>query len=306
MSPATENPSARAEQTDWMCSALAERLREEGAPDLARTLEACNTEMPMRCGQCGHRKIGHTQCRRRWCPRCQRIISAQRVQRFRQGVALMQWPLSIMLSHQNEDHAHNSFRTLMPAFKRFRRTKIWKNNVKGGLVSYEVTNRFGTWHDHLHALVDCRWLALETPEWRKTNTAAANRKLLKQAHAELSSAWASCLDQEEAVTWVDRATGGRLMEHIKYTVKASDLLACTGRIAPLLRAMKGRRLVQPFGSLYGLSKQWKKDDDDQRQQCKCPSCQATSSFIPEFVVEATIRRSQEQPGAKRASPRRWH
>lgn len=189
----------------------------------------------------------------------------------------MQWPLSIMLSHQNEDKSQDVFKTLMPAFKRFRKQRLWKQNVHGGVVSYEVTNRFGTWHDHLHALVDCRWLAIDTPEPSKNFSRATNRARLRAAKEELTAAWSSCLGQELAVTWVDRASHGRLVEHIKYVIKADDLLACAGQIAPLLRALKGRRLVQPFGNCYNLTSRWKLDEHTESKP-ECQHCHGTTGF----------------------------
>jgi predicted Zn-ribbon and HTH transcriptional regulator len=271
MSQPEQSATTAREVAEWQRATLSQRLADEGARDLARQLDECGREMILTCTRCGGHRQGHTQCHKRWCPVCQRAISARRVQRFRSAAEQMRWPLSIMLSHENEDEAANVFSTLMPAFKRFRRTKLWSKNVKGGVVSYEVTNRLGSWHDHLHVLCDCRWLALKT------------------AKHELTSAWAECLGQETAVTWVDRASAGRLMEHIKYTVKGSDLLNIEQPVAPLLRALKGRRLVQPFGNLYGMSAQWKREDNEVSAPCKCPECQAEGSMLPDFVIEKPKR-----------------
>lgn len=288
MSQPSEDIVTQREVAEWMRGKLIERLRREGAEDVAGPLARCGEVIRMTCTCCFATKECHTQCRRRWCPVCQRAISAARLHRFASAASRMQRPLSIMLSHTNEADPANAFRTLMPAFKRFRRTKLWKNNVKGGVISYEVTNRFGTWHDHLHALVDCRWLAISTPEPRKSDTRSVWRKKLKAAKHELSEAWAQCVGQDEAVTWVDRADQGRLMEHIKYCVKGSDLLKCESRIAPLLRALKGRRLVQPFGNLYGLAKQWKLEDDQHTAPLPCERCAAVGSMLPDFLVGQEI------------------
>lgn len=294
MSQPTENPQALSEQLAWQRTQLINRLIDEGRADMARALQQCGQDITLLCRCCGAKRTGHTQCKRRWCPVCQRSISARRMARFKDAAASMRWPLSIMLSHTNEDSAEDVFRTLMPAFKRFRRTELWKKNVKGGIVSYEVTNRFGTWHDHLHVLCDCRWLALQTPEPRKTDTKSQLRRKLKDAKHELSTAWAGCLGQETAVTWVDRADMGRLIEHIKYTVKADDLRKCTQPIGPLLKALHGRRLVQPFGSLYGLSKKWAEEDDARKAAVECDGCGARASMIPEMVVEQRRRQKERR------------
>lgn len=281
-----ENPSASRETDDWCRQRLVERLQDEGADDLAKKLGACGTELALICTGCGARRMGRQQCRARWCPSCQRSIAAARLARFAGAARRMRWPLSIMLSHQNELEAENAFRTLMPAFKRFRRTKLWKTCVKGGVVSYEVTNRFGSWHDHLHALIDCEWFALEAPRWRKNMTRSQQRKCLRAAKEEVTEAWQKCVAQETAITWVDRANAGRLVEHIKYTVKGSDLLAAEGHIAPLIRALKGRRLVQPFGNCYDLGAEWKLADEADKRPCTCEHCGASDTIMPAAVFDA--------------------
>lgn len=288
-----ENPNAHEEAVAYQREALADKLEGEGAHDLAKQLRGCGEEFPLRCGNCGARKLAKVQCKKRWCPSCQRMISARRMVRFSGAAARMRWPLSIMLSHANEKEASAVFATLMPAFKRFRKTAIWKNNVLGGVVSYEVTNRFGSWNDHLHALVDCRWLAVTSQEPKRGDTHSEYRAKLRAAKHEFTEAWSKCLGDEHAVNWVDRATGGRLMEHIKYTVKGSDLIKCGGKIAPLLRAMKGRRLVQPFGNLYGLGKEWKKEDDERVEKCCCVECGQKGTMMPEYILDAELARKKD-------------
>lgn len=305
MSQASENPDASTEVIKWQKGQLIARLDDEGAPDLANTLRRCGEEIGLTCRHCGSHSTGHAQCKQRWCPSCARSISARRLKRFANGAERMRWPLSIMLSHRNEDHAQDVFSTLMPAFKRFRKTLLWKNNVHGGLVSYEVTNRQGTWHDHLHVLCDCRWLALKTPQWKKNDTAAQGRAKLKAAKHELSEAWAKCLGQEQAVTWVDRASAGRLVEHVKYVIKADDLIKCNGAIAPLIRALKGRRLVQPFGTLYGMAKQWKAEDDAAHPPCACEKCRTVGSVVPDMVIEMARKKKEHRAKVHEMDKRQW-
>ena len=41
---------------------------------------------------------------------------------------------------------------------------------------------------------------------------------------------------------------------MKYSVKGTDLAACSGRIGPLIRALEGCRLLTTFGNAYRLGR----------------------------------------------------
>lgn len=265
-------------------SDLAARLRDEGAHDLADKLDRCAETMRITCTCCGLTKEIETRCKQRWCPVCSVRLSLTRIARFETAAARTQWPLMVTLTCKNTEHAEAAAPTITKAFTKFRRTRFWTRTVKGGVASFECTNRGNHWHPHLHILCDCRWLALHTKEPRRTDSTDETRRKLRSAQRELSQQWAAALGQTTAIVHVRRAFGDSLKEALKYNLKPTDLLQCKNKIAPLLRALKGKRLVIPFGSYYDLGEQWKIDDSEKKAAAACDKCGTTKSFLPDAVI----------------------
>lgn len=240
--------------------------------------------MRITCTCCGKSKDIETRCKQRWCPVCAVKLSLTRIARFETAAQRTQWPLMVTLTCKNTAQAEAAAPTIIKAFTRFRRTRFWRTTVKGGVASFECTNRGNHWHPHLHILCDCRWLALHTKEPRHTDSTDETRRKLRSAQRELSQQWADALGQKTAIVHVRRAFGDSLKEALKYNLKPTDLLQCKNAIAPLLRALKGRRLVIPFGSFYDLGKQWKTDDTEKKNAAKCDQCGNENSYLPEAVI----------------------
>lgn len=260
-------------------------MNNEGRQDWADRLSTCNERLPLVCTNCGHHKMAHTRCKLRWCPVCAKKLSHVRVMRFTKSASRMQWPLAVTLTIRNLKCARAAVHNIGRAFTKFRRCRFWKDRVKGGVVSFEITNRGKGWHPHLHILCDCRWLAASTPEPTRKDSKETVRHKLRSAQRELSSTWAKCVNQPAAVVWVNRAWGKALKEVLKYNVKPADLIACRDHLGPLFDAMKGRRLITPFGSLYGLSKEWKAEEKSNNGGCECEECHRRGTTIPEaFAV----------------------
>lgn len=282
------------------------KLEEEGEPELAAKLIRCQETMRITCTSCGHEKEVETRCKQRWCPVCAVKISLRRIARFEEASRRCQWPLMLTLTMKNTKSAQDAATTIIPAFTKFRRTVFWKKNVKGGVASYEVTNKGRGWHPHLHILCDCRWLALNTQEPRRTDHTDTIRHKLRSAQRELSQAWAGATGQKESIVWARRAYGDHLSEALKYNLKPSELIECQGKIGPLLWALKGKRLVVPFGSFYDLGEKWKSQDEEAKEACKCIECNAARSYLPNAVIEmmkrtpmSSFHSTKEKPSKKR-------
>lgn len=253
VAPADDADAAREGQR----LALIERLEAEGRDDLAAQLAKCNQPLNLVCICCGTRREVRTRCKRKWCPICARIIAARRTHRVRAAVEAMQWPLFVTLTMQNvEDMSDGAIRHLRRAFGKLRRMKSWSKTVTGGVAAIEVTNIGNGWHPHVHAVVDCKWLAWKTPEpnWRR-DTQLQKDRLCQAAHNEIVSRWAKALGHETAGVFVKRASALSITtEVLKYSVKGSDLLAAPGEIGPAIDALSLTRLVTTFGTLYRLPK----------------------------------------------------
>lgn len=198
-----------------------------------------------------------------------------------------EFPLFVTLTMANSDNP-DSVRILRRAFGKLRNRRLWKDKVLGGVAAIEVTNKGNGWHPHLHALVDCRWLAIKTPEPPRNIPKEDKKIYYEYAAKELSMTWASILGQDTAIVLATRARGAAtIKEVLKYSVKGSELLDSPDRISEMIRMLEMTRLITTFGSIYGMSKEL--EEDPEKTGCACEKCQAIGSFLPESVVQYLIR-----------------
>lgn len=259
------------------------RLKMENESDLALALEKCGTELRLRCTACGKPAFGEHRCKLRWCPVCQIKLAVERSKKIDELVQQMKWPLFVTLTRSNDDDMDTTgVRSLMKAFGKLRHKRIWRDQVKGGAATIEITNIGNGWHPHLHAIIDCRWLAIKTPEPRPSCSREMFQLSCKMAQAELSREWAKCLGQRMAVVWACRAKKGTIAKEIaKYAVKGSDLAECQGKIGPMLRAMKRCRMLRTFGTCF----RFKFTPPEKTNGCPCDDCGAVGSMLPEAVYK---------------------
>lgn len=294
----TERDEIKVKNAVRLREALATRLEQEHQPELAAKLLKCGSPLQLTCTCCGETKTTEERCKQRWCPVCAIAISVKRIARFNSAAARCQWPLMVTLTTTNTSDAQEAVSKIVKAFTKFRRQKFWNRTVKGGVASFECTNRGNGWHPHLHVLCDCRWLALATPEPKRRESIERQRDKLRSAQRELSQEWAACLDQETSIVHARRAFGPMLKEALKYNLKPSELAECEEPIGPLLWALKGKRLVIPFGSFYDLGEEWKKHDNETKWQSECSSCKAQGTWMPTAITNFISR-----PGVKNS---KWH
>ena len=249
---------------------LLSRLEAEGADDLTEALRKCGLELPLTCRSCGHVHKLQTRCNRKWCPVCARQIAAKRAAKLQAAALTFQWPLFVTLTVENiasDDYTRDFVRDLRRAFGKLRNRKIWKKRVKAGAAAIEITNKGNGWHPHIHALLDCRWLAIETPEPNARMSPEAQAVRFRQAAEELTTVWQKCVKTRTASqVKVKRADMNAAREVMKYAVKGSDLIDSPDEIAPILRMMDGTRLVTTFGDCYGL-----KLPEEEREPLTCPN-----------------------------------
>lgn len=281
---------------------LREKLFKEGEDDLGKILQSCGNNMSLTCMACGSKHEVETQCKRRWCPACAPRISAQRLSRMKYGVEKLQWPLFVTLTVPNAKSAQQCFRKLRASFGKFRRTKFWIHTVTGGMASMEVTNTGEGWHPHLHCLIDCRWLSLDTPQPQRRDPKHVVDEKCKAAQQELSERWAKCIKEPIGIVWVKRTKADAIIEVLKYAVKPGDLVECKEPVGDLIRAMERCRLITTFGGLYGLGAEWKKQEKLEKKTKPCPSCQNVGQWIPSEIADRICSRDELiTPGAFRQS-----
>lgn len=254
--------------------ALHARLLSEGESELASKISFCGEEILLTCIACKASHRGRKRCRKKWCPRCCAALTAERNNRMRGIVERFQWPLFLTLTMKNvDDLSLGAVRDLRRAFGKLRHRKFWKAHTVGGLACIEVTNIGNGWHPHLHAVLDCRWLAITVPPPQRGEKRESIKAKCERAGKELERNWSRCLKQPSSSVFVKRCNAATITkEVVKYSVKGSDLLECKERIGDLIRALEGTRLMTTFGSVFGKKKVEVEDERcDYESPFKCCS-----------------------------------
>jgi len=151
-----------------------------------------------------------------------------------------------------------------------------KKACLGGIRSIEVTNNGNGWNLHAHEVVDSGWVA-HYPQWDIVPQRGSKGQWLKSPwkvmarHPGLAREFTRIcqefpglksprldfdLDNPDHWYFVDLrvADQGVAQELGKYVAKGSQVVrAGAGAVVEYLFAMKGKRLIQPFGNLYGVS-----------------------------------------------------
>ena len=266
---------------------LRTRLEEEGEEDLAEKLSRCGEEIGLTCTHCGEEHAVLTKCKRKWCPACVRFIAGRRAARVRGAVEEMQWPLFLTLTQPNSTDPE-AVRTLRQSFGKLRHRKLWTSRTKGGVASIEVTNTGNGWHPHLHAVIDCEWLAHKTPPpiWNRGSEHVRER--CKGAQEELTTVWRKIIKSDKAIVWVKRCNRETItQEVVKYSVKGSDLLDSPDPIGPMIRILERTRLITTFGTFFGRGREF--DAKAKEASPGCEQCGEIGSMIPTEVVRYLIR-----------------
>jgi hypothetical protein len=277
-------------------AALAARLRQEGENDLAEKLDACGAPLRLVCVCCGSKKSVEIRCRRRWCPACAWIVSRERIEKYVQAAATMQWPLFVTLTKPNSPDPE-CIRTIREDWSRMRRRKLMVDRIAGGISTIEVTNKGAGWHPHLHVLCDCRWLAIHTPPPSPRDSEGVKRQKYDHARLELSALWAQVIKNPVAVVSALRKPPGEALRYtLKYAVKGQDMIDCPDPIGPLIRVLSRSRMVSTFGTMHGRIAE---DEEEERPAVECGECGNIKSFMPEDCAMFYGRAGHDLPTVPR-------
>lgn len=165
----------------------------------------------------------------------------------------MQNPLFVTLTIKNVAKICSSdIRNLRRNFSKLRHQKLWYKRVLGGVAAVEVTNTGEGWHPHLHAVIDCQWLAWKTPMPYRSMARDQKKELYKEAAIEMHDAWARLVKQDIVSIRIKRANRATIAKEVlKYTVKNEDLVLAQGNAGDMIRAMDSCRLMTTFGTAHG-------------------------------------------------------
>lgn len=266
---------------------MIDRLDSEGADDLADKLRKCGEKIDLVCIGCGDCKTAKTRCDRKWCPSCAPKLASATVAKYRKLVEEMDWPLFVTFTVKNYDEP--DVRPLRRAWGKLRRLRWFKRCAIGGIAAFECTAKNEGYHWHIHALIDCHWLAVTALPPARTASKAEWIKRGKIAAKEVGEQWSLCTTRPSSVhvrrVW--KRDGGDVtkacMEVMKYAVTAESLLTMREPVAPMLRLLSGTRLVTSFGTCFGKAPKAPKRPP---LVCKC----GCSDRIPEFLVPHAMNR----------------
>lgn len=249
--------------------------------------------------------MGHRRCRKKWCPCCAPAIARKKSLKLQAAVSRFRWPLFITLTVKNCDDLNKAeMRKLRRGFGKLRHRKFWREKVKGGVAGFEVTNIGNGWHPHLHAVLDCRWLAHGVIEPRPFWSREEKKKQFQLAADSVQKVWSRIMGHESTSIKIKRADPvGILKEVVKYSIKGSDLATCEGPISQLIDAIDGTRMLTTFGSVFGLS-QAEVDENNKKAHNppleipdseKAPfTCCSSPALVPLEVWQAAANRDSRQ------------
>jgi hypothetical protein len=151
---------------------------------------------------------------------------------------------------------------LYAGLRAFRRTKAWKQHVRGGVACVEVTRnpRTGGWHPHLHILADGEY-------WDQR---------------QLSAAWAEITGDSPVVDIRAVRSRRKAAQYVaKYAAKPPEIGDWpAAAIAEYARAMHRRRAVITFGTMHNVPVD--RDDEPEKKS-------VTDARVPLCQVEARSR-----------------
>lgn len=285
------DPNPALEEAKEFRETILTRLEDEGETELAALLEKCGQPLTLVCSNCGHHHHVETKCKQKWCPVCVRAIATKRSMKFALAASQMQWPMHLTLTVQNVVDDSDFVRRLRRSFGKLRHRKIWKQNVRGGVAGIEVTNKGRGWHPHIHALIDCKWLAIKTPPPQRGESAYNVKTKLRKAKREFTDLWKSIIKEKHGVCWIRRINNGEdcAREVLKYAIKGSELAKAEGNIGPLIRQLRACRLTTSFGSMFGKALIL---DQEQKPPLTCDGCHQPTEWIPEFLLGKLLEKNK--------------
>lgn len=198
------------------------------------------------------------RCRRRTCPDCAHKRYLRLMQEYEPLLHKVQNPKLLTVTLRRGDDLELLVDRLVQGFKNLRRRDVMAP-VRGGFYAIEVVPKpDGEWHVHLHALIDAPFIEQEdiSDEWRDITGDSYVVDIRKLAN------------QEAGVRYVLGYTTKREKIERDWCDESED------RKKEFEDAIKGRRFLQPWGSLYGV--------DRCEHSLTCPTCQKSTWSVAEF------------------------
>ena len=197
------------------------------------------------CSSCQYTFKVPLYCLNRFCPVC----TGSRRRRIRSKLTSLASQVKpspgyslkhLTLTIPNSADPFSTCRSLVCSFRRLRQRSFWGSKVRGGAYVIEVTGKPGSWHVHLHSIVESKYLPFPVllKYWRRVSPGRG--------------------------VYIKAAPPHAITHYLTKYLTKSDLPVEHQKI--LAKAMRGLRLFQCFGTWHDLIITQAKVD-----YC-CPSC----------------------------------
>ena len=213
------------------------------------------------CTKCGHSIAVPKFCKNRFCDVCS-YVRTRRVRSRLEELCRSTKPDKhyrlrfLTLSVSNDTDARELAKHLVRSFRNLRRRKWWADRVRGGCSVLEVTGSPGSWHVHIHAILESQYLP-----WSDLHT------LWKSISGGLG-------------VWINNISPSAATGYLaKYLTKAPDSPDIT---LDLNDALRGFRMFQPFGEWHNKLK------PPPKKSYPCPIC-GNDIWLVDTVVDLMAR-----------------
>jgi DNA-directed RNA polymerase subunit RPC12/RpoP len=219
------------------------------------------------CAKCGHKHVVKLRCGDRTCAVCREKDFWRMFKGYLESVEAIKRPKLLTLTLRNvPELKREHIRGLRKSFTKLMHRKWYKDRVRGGLQTIEIVNKGNGWHVHMHVLLDAEYLP--------------QRKIAKDWQEITGDSF-----------MVDIREAGTVKEGLKYCLKyLSKAPVLSGHEEEYREAVKGLRLVQPFGTLYGELVM-------RLPSLPCPDCGSVEWIVWEFELGPEFRRFVDGKGA---------
>ena len=271
------SPPASLEDSTTSAQPIPVRLNLLGQPHEMRSLY---------CAQCGNKKLITLRCKGRTCPECRRGDYWRLINGYAGLVGTMEQAKHAIFTVPNVLRLTKGvILSLTRSIKKLFRRKFYQARVRGGLLAVELTNIGNGWYPHAHVLLDADFLPQKKldADWKRLTGGMVHIK----AHTPRNALHylLKYVGKAPDIYRVDQGAGG-----FKRYCRPEER---EDRNAEFNAAMKGLRMVQPFGVLYGKAKPTK-------PVLTCGICKGTD-WISEWGLQSMIDAGEVMEG-----PPLWH
>ena len=189
-------------------------------------------------------RVATRTCKLRWCPMCARARMQFLTSQVTDWFECVRNPKFLTLTMQhNEEPIAEQVQYLYDCFKNFRKRKLIKDRIAGGVWFFQIhkSKRDGLWHPHLHCVIDSDFIP----------------------HKRIAALWKECTLTSDIIDISAIKDPAKVARDVaRYAARPGILADLEGedRI-DLVDAMHGKRLVGKWGNASGISLRPSPPDD---------------------------------------------